>query len=75
MGGLWCHWEYDRRLTVEEAIREDFYEEVTIELRARGLAGPSQAKKQGWGWGENPGQREENVPRLLLRRSMGHSKN
>lgn len=55
MRGLWCHWEYDRRLTAEEALREDFSEEVMIELRAGGLAGLNQAKQQGWGQGENPG--------------------
>lgn len=46
MRGLWCHREYDRRLTDEEAVREDFSEEVLIELRAGGLAGLNQAKQQ-----------------------------
>lgn len=30
MRSLWSYWEYDRRLTVEEAVREDFAEEATM---------------------------------------------
>ena len=47
MRGLCCHSECYRRLRVEETVREDFSEEVTIELRA--LVGLDQAKQQGWG--------------------------